>query len=448
MDKKIFYKWSLRDLAVAIGPVGLAIIILVTLAYTYIDPAPPNHLTIATGDSDETDLAQFASEYQAILKDDGVRLDIRQSDGPFQNLKMLEDDKASVDVAFVQDGLGTTTEQPDVESLGSLYYEPIWIFYRGKTALTHISQLDGKKISVGRVKHGTNVIARRLLKLNGIDVEKNPNLINLDPTSAVAALKNGEVDAAFFMLPPESAVIRDLFLTKDIHVFDDEQADGTEKINASFHHLVLSRGAIDLKNDKPDHDIDLLATTATLLIRDDLHPALQFLLLKAATQLHQQPGIFEHRGEFPANKDDVFQLSSDARQYYKSGGPFWQRYLPYWLAAWIDRFIFIVIPFLAIVLPMIKMVPRIYYWRIRQRIYKSYGELKYLETQIGPNPGINEFEDYLTRLDAIENRVNKIKVPQNFTEYIYSLRGHIQFVRDHLSRTTEKLAHAPPEKRA
>ncbi len=448
MDKKIFYNWSLRDFMVAVGPVGAVVILIVILAYLYIDPAPPNHLMIATGDADQSDLAQFAKEYQSILKEDGVRLDIQTTNGPFENLAKLENEASGVSVAFVQDGLGSAEKQPDVESLGSLYFEPIWIFYRGAKTLTHVSELDRKKISIGRLNHGTNVIARRLLELNGVNVKDNSNFLNLDLKSAAAALKQGQIDAAILMAPPESPVVHDLMMTKGITLFENEQAEGASKLSPSFHHLVLARGAIDLKNDLPNHNIDLLATTSTLLVRDDLHPALQYLLLKAATQLHGDPGIFEAKAEFPSNKDDVFPLSSDARQYYKSGGPFWQRYLPYWLAAWVDRFIFIAIPFLAIVIPMIRTVPKIYYWRIRQRIYHSYGELKYLETQIGPLASVLEFEDFLLRLDAIEARVNKIKVPQNFAEYIYSLRGHIQFVRSRLAETAEKLAHNVVEKRA
>jgi TRAP-type uncharacterized transport system substrate-binding protein len=442
MDKKIFFKWSLRDLIVAIGPLGFAIILTVIAVYFYVDPAPPNHLTIATGDADQSDLAQFAKEYGEILKEDGVRLDVKTTANPFENLKALMDDDVRTDAAFVPDGLGSTAKEPYVESLGSLYYQPIWIFYRGNKAITHISELDGRKISVGQNRHGTSIIAQRLLALNGVNLKDNPNILNLDAVSAAAALKKGDIDAAFFILPPESPLVLDLFSSKDIHVLDNEQAEGIERTNPSYHHLILSRGAIDLKNDKPDHDIDMLGTTTTLLVRDDLHPALQYLLLKAASQLHGDPGIFEKRGEFPSNKDDAFSLSSDARQYYKSGTPFWQRYLPFWLAVWVGRFIFLVIPFLAIVVPLISAVPKIYFWRIRQRIYHAYGELKYLETQIGPNPSVNEFEGYLLRLDAIEARVNKIRVPQNFAEHIYSLRGHIQLVRDSLVTMAEKLSRA------
>ena len=185
----------------------------------------------------------------------------------------------------------------------------------------------------------------------------------------------------------------------------------------------------------PKEEINLVASTATLLIRDDLHPALAYLLLKAATEVHSSPGIFEKRGEFPTNKDDAFALSKDAIQFYKSGGPFWQRYLPYWLAAWFDRFVLIVIPIIAFVLPLIRLIPRFYNWRLRTKIYQRYGELKFLETQIKLEVTTVEYNDYLHQLHLIEDRVNKMKMPQNFSEYIYSLKGHIQFVRDRIEKS-------------
>ncbi|MGZ3741401.1 MAG: TAXI family TRAP transporter solute-binding subunit, partial [Bdellovibrionota bacterium] len=161
-----------------------------------------------------------------------------------------------------------------------------------------------------------------------------------------------------------------------------------------------------------------------------LHPALAYLLLKAASQIHDSPGVFERRGEFPSNKDDAFPLSEDAIQFYKSGGSFWQRILPYWLAAWFDRFILLVIPILAFLLPLFKLVPNMYHWRLRSKIYQRYGELKHIETEITPDVQTNA--ELLKRLDLIEDRVNRMKMPKNFAEYIYSLKGHIQFVRDRL----------------
>lgn len=433
MHIKFFKNISVTDFILFAIPVGAILVAIIYFGYKHVAPAPPDHFTISTGD-DQSDLQVYANEYKDILKAEGVRLDIVPSEGPLENLKRLQDENSGVAAAFVQDGLGSTDQQPDVSSLGSLYYEPIWVFYHSRSNFTHLSQLSGKKISVGRLGRGTQILATRLLKLSGVDLSKT-TLINLPSEAAAVALKRGLIDAAIIMQPANSDVVHDLILDSDLHLMNIQQSEAIARRDAAFHHLVLPRGALDLKNDLPREDVNLLSSTATLLVRDDLHPALAYLLLKAMTQVHSAPGIFEKRSEFPSNKDDQFPLSDDAIQYYKSGGPFWQRYLPYWLAAWVDRFLLLVIPFFAFVLPMLRTIPRAYEWRIRNRIYQRYGELKFLETEIKPEVTASELAHYHSQLNSIEERVNRMKTPQKFTEYIYSLRGHIQFVRDRLDKT-------------
>lgn len=432
MNKKIWLNYSVKDLLIAIVPVIFLVCFGLYFSLQHIDPAPPNHLTLSTGD-DQSDLQDYAKQYQEILKQDGVTLEIRSSQGPLENLKRLEDDQENVSAAFVQDGLGSPKEQPDVVSLGSLYYEPIWIFYRSKNTVTHFSQFEGQQVAVGRVGHGTEILAKRLLKLSGVDFART-KLINMDASHSAEALKKGDIDAAFFMLPPDHPIIHGLSVDPSIQLMSVTQADAISRKDPAFHPLLLPRGALDLAADEPSTDTHIVASTATLLVRDDLHPALAYLLLKAAAEVHGSPGIFEKRDEFPMNKDDSFPLSDDATQFYKTGGPFWQRYLPYWLAAWFDRFI-LFLPFVAIILPLIRLIPKIYNWRLRSKIYQRYGELKFLETQIQNKVSPTEYQNFLQQLDLIEERVNMMKMPKNFTEYIYSLKGHIQFVRDRLEKT-------------
>ncbi|MGZ3653091.1 MAG: TAXI family TRAP transporter solute-binding subunit [Bdellovibrionota bacterium] len=429
MNKTVFFaKYSVKDALIVFLPCFIIVVGILWFAYLHLDPAPPNHLTISTGE-DQSDLQVLAKEYQDILKQNGVRLDIKSSNGPMENLRRLQDENAGVDAAFVQDGLGSAEAQPDISSLGSLYYEPVWIFYRTKEKITHFSQLEGKRLASGREGHATHVIIQRLLKLNGVDAS-NTKILHLDAAESAKALIRGEADAAAFLLPPDDPLIRSLALRPELHLMNVTQAEAISRRDAAFHHLVLPRGAIDLNADEPSEDINLVSSTGTLLVRDDLHPALAYLLLKAASQIHDSPGVFERRGEFPSNKDDAFPLSDDAIQYYKSGGSFWQRLLPYWLAAWFDRFILLVIPILAFVLPLFKVIPNMYHWRLRSKIYQRYGELKHIETEITPDVQTNA--ELLKRLDLIEDRVNRMKMPKNFAEYIYSLKGHIQFVRDRL----------------
>ncbi|MGZ3790416.1 MAG: TAXI family TRAP transporter solute-binding subunit [Bacteriovorax sp.] len=422
MDKKFRFAF----------PLAALIFIALVFVVRRIDPAPPNHLTIAVGD-EQSDIRSFVKQYQRILRADGVTLEVRSTTGPFDSLGKLEDDSSGVSAAFVQDGLGGEDKQPSVESLGSLNYEPIWIFYRSQNEFTYFSQFMGEKIAVGRLGHGTQVLAERLLTMSGLEPTE-AELINMNSTEAAAALKKGQIGAAIFMLPADSPIIHDLAVQKDLKLMDVAQAEAISRRDAAFHHLVLPRGSLDLESDAPHKDINLVASTTTLLVRDDLHPALAYLLLKAAKEVHSSAGIFEKKGEFPNNKDDSFSLSKDAVQFYKSGGPFWQRYLPYWLAAWFDRFILLVIPMLAFVLPLIRTIPKLYHWRLRTKIYQRYGELKFLETQIKADATKSEREYYLQQINQIEERVNKMKMPQNFSEYIYSLKGHIQYVRDRVER--------------
>jgi TRAP transporter TAXI family solute receptor len=430
MNKKIIFGRSLKDILVSAGPAFLLLIVVLFVAYKYVSPAPPNHLVIATGDN-EGDYQTYAKDYQRILKRDGIKLEIRPSKGPLENLQLLENDEANVDVGFVQDGLGSPAEQPDVVSLGSLYYEPLWVFYNGKSELTRLSQLLGKKVAIGRQGRGTQLIAMDVLKESGINAA-NTHLLEIGLEDSAEALKKGEIDAAFFLATPEDALIEELALTPTLHLMSFDQGEAISRQLPYLHHIILPHGVFDLHRNIPNKDVDLVAPTATLLVRDDLHPALIFLLLKAAKEIHNQPGILEKRDEFPINKDDQFPLSDEALQFYKSGGPFWQRYLPFWLAAWVDRFLLLVIPLLALIIPMVKMVPRVYQWRIRSRIFQRYGELKFLETQIKNPADLSETAEFLKKLDAIEDRVNKMKVPLDYSEHIYSLRGHIHFVRERL----------------
>ena len=415
--------------------VAALIIISLVLGIRHLDPAPPNHITISIGD-DQGDLQSIMKQYQRILKADGVKLEVKLSPGPFENLRRLEDDSSGVSAAFVPDGLGSAIKEPDVESLGSLYYEPIWVFYRSKNDYTYFSQLMGEKIAVGEIGHGTQVYAERLLTMSGLDPSE-AQLINMNSSESAQALKKGEIDAAVFMLPADSPIIHDLAIQKDLKLMDVSQAEAISRKDGAFRHLILPRGALDLESNVPNKEMNLVSSTTTLLVRDDLHPALAYLLLKAATEVHNAPGIFEKHGEFPMGKDDTFSLSKDASQFYKTGGSFWQRYLPYWLAAWFDRFLFLVIPVLAFILPLIRTIPRVYNWRLRTKIYQRYGELKFLETEIKLDATKEEQENYLKQVNMIEERVNRMKMPKNFSEYIYSLKGHIQFVRDRIEKMSK-----------
>ncbi len=427
MNKKIYFGRSLRDILFAFVPACLITLSVAVIAYKFVNPAPPNRIVISTGE-DQDDYQSYAKLYKDILKEDGVELITKASQGPSENLKRLKDESSDVQVGFVQDGLGNAEEAPDLSSLGSLYYEPIWIFYSGQKTPSKLSDLMGQKIAIGRANSGTNILAQRILKSAGVTAE-NTQLLEIGSQNAVDAIKSGEATVALFLRTGEDPLIEKLMHDPSVKLMNLDQAEAITRQIPFLHHLTLPHGAFDLKNNIPAEDINLVSPTITLLVRDDLHPALVYLLLKAAVQVHSSPGLFERKDEFPVDKDYQFSLREEAKSFYKSGTPFWQRFLPFWLATLLDRFLLLVIPVAAIILPMIKVVPKIYVWRIRNRIFQRYGELKFIETQLHPDSTPEKYLEHLDKLDAFEMKVNHLKVPLDYSDYIYSLREHIDFVR-------------------
>ena len=439
MNKKILFGRSIKDILVAFAPSLVLLAVALFVARKYVNPEPPNHIVISTGDG-EGDYQAYADAYRDIIKREGIKLDIRPSSGARENLTRLIDPKSDVDVAFVQDGLEPKEEKDqaiDLVSLGSLYYEPMWIFYHGKKELTRVSQLKGKRVAIGEHGGGTPNLAWKLLEEAGID--KNGIVVVRDDfRHAADALKKGEVDAAFFLATPEEELIKELLSEKDVHPMNMDQAEAITRKLPFLHHLVIPHGAVNLAHNLPEQDLHLVSTTATLVARDTLHPALVDLLLKAATEVHGEPGILERKNEFPIDKDYNFPMSDEAKRFYKVGAPFWQRYLPFWLANLVDRFILIILPLLAVIIPMLKTIPKIMDWRVRKRIHRAYGELKFLETQMRNETTHERNAVHLRELDRIEDRVRSLKVPIEFSEHIYGLRGNIEFVRGKLSSGLER----------
>ncbi len=420
------------------GPMILVAFVIVYIGYHYIDPAPPKHIVISAGDPAGNYYAA-AKQYQELIKPEGIDLEILTSKGAWENLHRMEDPKSGVDIGFVQDGLGSRQKFPDVSSLGSMFYEPVWIFYRGKKDLNRLSQLSDFRIAVGESGGEIHTMAKKLLNASGI-TETNSHWMEMKEGEESEALQSGKVDAAFFVASANSPAIQSLIKDPNLRLMSLDQAEAMTRQFPYLHHVVLPHGTVDLGLNIPNKDIDLVAATATLVTRNSIHPALVYLLLRAAQKVHRQPGIFEKKSEFPFDKDFVFPVNAGAKEFFKSGVPFWIKYLPFWLATLMERFIFLILPAAAIVIPMLKLIPRYLNWRIRSRIYKGYGELKLLEDQISPDAKSGKIAEYVERLEVIENRVNQMNFPLDVFDDVYLLREHIHFVRERLNRMGEKPA--------
>jgi uncharacterized protein len=427
-----FTRFSLRDFLVAAGPAAIAVAATCLLAYWLVDPSPPPRLTMSTGQENSA-YETFGKKYADALAKFGIHVTLKRSLGSQENLLRLNDPDSGVDVAFVQSG---STEQEEAErkglvSLGSLFTEPVWLFFRDTRKITSLTQLKGLKINVGPEGTGVPELFRKLLSVNGVE-PKDLKLGALENTPATVALLDGRIDGLVFSSAPDAPLIQMLLQTPGIRLFDFTQAEAYTRRFPFLSHVVLPRGIVDLGRDLPSRDYQLIAPTATLVARADLHPALVDLLVQSASDIHGDAGWFHRKDEFPTARFTEIPVSPAAQKFYKNGPPLLQRYLPFWLANFFGRMWVVVVALGALVLPLSRIIPPIYVWKVRSRVYRWYGQLRAVEQAIEDVPREAPGSIYaaqLRRLNEIEERVNRISIPLSFADELYGLRSHINFVR-------------------
>ncbi|MDR5804161.1 TAXI family TRAP transporter solute-binding subunit [Caballeronia sp. LZ001] len=433
-----FVAISWRDLALTFGPILLVSIAALYLAVRLIQPAPPSTLTIAAGPKGSS-FWNSAQKYKAILARNRVTLNVLETQGSLDNLTRLEDPKSDVDVGFVQGGMtpdAASDQHANLESLGSVSYVPLAVFYRGAT-VTRLSELNGKRLAIGAEGSGTRALALTLLKANGIEPGGDTELLPLAGDKAAAALEDGTIDAVFLTgdsaQPPTMAK---LLRTSGIRFMDFTQADAYARRFPYLTEIELPMGAFDFARNLPPRAVHTIAPTAELVARDSLHPALSDLLIEAAREVHSRANLLQRANEFPAPLVHEFRISDNAERYYKSGKSFIYRTLPFWMASLADRVLVVLVPLIVVLIPGLRLVPGLYRWRVKSRIYKWYGALIAIEREAISGPDTAQRDALIDRIDAIESAVNRMKMPLAFADQFYVLREHIGFVR-------ERLAHAP-----
>ena len=425
---------ALRFMLATAWPIILVTAVGLVVAYQFVAPEPPRRITISTG-SEAGAYHAYAQRYAAVLASKGITLDVRNSAGSHENVRRLENGEA--DVAFVQGGVvarpaGEDDDEPGpLRSLGSVAYEPVWVFYRGQQRVDKLHHLDGRRIAVGEDGSGIRGLALQLLAANEIKSD-SPNLLPLAGLSAAEALQREEIDAAFIVAAQEAPVVQVMLRSPGLRVVSFSQADAYLRLFPFLSKIVLPRGVVNLVRDLPPRDTVLLATTANVIVRADLHPALASLLLQAMTEVNGRGGFFQRAGEFPAYRDRSFALSPEAERYYKSGPPFLQRYLPFWVAVLVERLFVMVLPLIMLSLPLLKFAPSIYSWRVRSKIIRCYGDLKLLESDLRQQDDPARHDEYARKLQAIEETASTLKIPLAFSDLLYTLREHINLVRDEL----------------
>jgi TRAP transporter TAXI family solute receptor len=403
------------------GPAALMVIAAFVLAFQFIKPAPPDRVVMATGGVDGAYHA-FATRYAEFLAREGITLELRPTAGTVENLALLR--SGEVSLAMVQGGVDDGDPAPQLLSLGSLYYEPLWLFYRKDVPFQQLRDLAGRRLAVGPEGSGTRALVRRLLRDNGIDESA---WVAVGGQEALDALLSGDIDAAFFVISAESDLVDRLLRHPDIALADFSRADAYTRRYRFLNSLELPEGAVDLAANIPHKTVRLLAPTANLVADSELHPAVIDLLLQAASEVHRSGGWFEGQDEFPMPGLLAFPLSKDAERYYEHGPPFLQRYLPFWAASLVDRLKVMLLPLLVLLFPLLKVMPPIYTWRMRARVYRWYDELEQAEQRLAQ--GERDVAWVHKELARIEAEVQQIKVPLSFTDQLYHLRQHIDLVR-------------------
>ncbi|MBC3884474.1 TAXI family TRAP transporter solute-binding subunit [Undibacterium griseum] len=433
MQKIKFTLFSLRDLIVAFGPVTLMVLIVGGLGLWLVDPAPSRVIDMSTG-PENSGYERLAKRYAEELAKNQITLRFHTSQGSSQNLERISDPDSEIEAGFVRSGSTDPVQASEkgLVSLGSLFYEPIWIFYRDKKELTTISQFRGKRINIGAEGTGVRRIFEQILSVNSMSPE-DVSLQRLEDTPATMAFLDGKMDVLVFSTASDAPLVQMLLQTPGVRLFDFVQAEAYTRRFPYLSQVVLPRGIVDIGLDIPSRDYHLISPTATLVAHESLHPALMGQLLQAAQRIHSKADWLSRQGEFPSDRYTEIPVAAEAEKFYKNGPPVLQRYLSFWMANFVERMWVVLVALGALLLPLSKIIPPLYVWRIRSRIYRWYGQLRTVEQVIdhlSPEDKIPVLERQLRRLDEIENKVNHISVPLSYAEELYGLRSHIHFVRN------------------
>ena len=396
-----------------------------------LQPPPQKVIVMSTG-SKTGGYYAFGLKYQALLAREGVTLQLVTSAGSGENIKRLRDRGSSVSAALIQGGIGAGEDNSGLVSVGRMFLEPVWIFHSADRDIRRLADLKGLRITVGAEGSGTRVLATEILRRANV-TDKNSTLVAIANDGAIKAQRAGEVDAVILALAAEAPVLQELLRDPQLKLLSLTEAEALTRLMPYLSKVTLPAGVFDLEKTLPAVDVDLVAPVASLVVRDDLHPALVGLIAKAASELHGGPSLFQKSGEFPLVTDPVFPMSEDAERFYKSGQPLLQRYLPFWLANFVERMLVLLVPIATLTIPIVKGIPALYRWRMRQRIDYWYGRLRDLEARLVKGEAKELTMAHWAELERIDNAVQRLSVPKAYSEAYYNLRSHIDLVRGKLA---------------
>ncbi|KDR32160.1 C4-dicarboxylate ABC transporter substrate-binding protein [Caballeronia grimmiae] len=442
---RALYLWrSVRKMArglpgrIALGI--LSVVVTTMLGCWLLRPAVPRSITISTGQPGSS-LYWMGRQYAKVLARYGITLNVVPSDGSRQNLERLLDPGQQVDVALVQSGVARDQQAAELMSLGSVTYVPLLVFYRGNV-LTSLSQLSGKRIAIGREGSGTRELSLKLLAANGVTPGADTMLLSTDGLEAATQLVDGEADAV--ILSGDSAtraLMLRLYRVPGISLMDFADAPAYTRRFSYLDEIDLPPGILDLGRRIPPQTVHLIAPTVELVARKGLHPALSDLLIEAAQEVHGKSTIMQRAGQFPNPIARDFPISEEATRYYRSGKSYLYRTLPFWLASATDRALLLLVPLMVLIVPALRLIPALYRWRVRSRIYRFYGRLLAVERKALALAAGDDRRPLLAELASVEQSLDSIRLPLAYADALYILREHIVLVRARLGVRRKRPLH-------
>jgi TRAP transporter TAXI family solute receptor len=437
-----FERTAWREWLIIVAPIALLVIAAFALTARFIKPAPPDSFVFSAG-AEGGAYYRYALSYKEILARDGITMQVQVSAGSLENLARLRGAQPlaggvlvpggatpAASAGFVQGGTTLPEDSNNLLSIGRMFYELVWVFHRLPADTDRLTQLRGKRIAVGPSGSGTQQLVMQLLAHSEVNAA-NATLLELSSKAALDQLGTGEIDAVFLVAGPEAEILQAPLRSKTIRLMRLAQADAYAMRFAHLSRITLHQGVIDLKENIPAQDVRMIGAGAMVAVRDDLHPALQFALAQAAAEVHKRPSIIHAENHFPQVQSSELPMSAVAERFHKTGPPFFQRYLPFWIAVLADRLLVLLIPIVTILVPLFKVVPFLYTWRVRKRLWHWYEELKKLEHAMHDTPV--EHQQHLAEIDRIDEAVSDIPVPVQYSEQYYNLRAHVELVRRRLN---------------
>jgi TRAP-type uncharacterized transport system substrate-binding protein len=425
-----FLRLTRRELRIILFVALAAVALVLWYLFTYLQPPPPKVVKISTG-AETGAYYRFAKQYQPLFAKQGIQLEIVTSAGTLDNLSRLDDPKSGVDLAFAQGGVSTAEKHPQIESLASVAFEPVWLVFNPKSfpgGLQYLSNLKGKRLGIGPVGSGARSLSNELLKLNQLN-EQNVQLVDISGTAAVEAVQSGQIDATLLVAAIEAPVIQKA-LDLGLSTYSFNQADAYARLFPWAAKVTLPKGAGNMAKNFPAQDVELIAATANLVARKDLHRAIMFLALDVASTVHQRPSALSSVGDFPSEKNLDFPQAEESKRFFKTGRPFLQRYVPFWLANLLERLFLMLGPILAIGFPLVKLIPAMIGWKEQSELAQIYDEV--LAIAYAKFTDEEGRKKTLERLDEIEAELPHLGMTAHFFQGMFSLKAHIDMARRHL----------------